>query len=107
MMVIALNQISQEIEWCAYLKRACKDFYIPYFSEEIVYKNIYCALCERVITDLPIQITLEGLHNNADLLPTPFSALIDFQQISDEPIQNSLECATNQIKDNKMVNVFK
>eukprot|EP00105_Crassostrea_gigas_P039566 XP_019923714.1 PREDICTED: uncharacterized protein LOC109619017 [Crassostrea gigas] len=86
----------------AYLKRACKDFYIPYFSEEIVYKNIYCALCERVITDLPIQITLQGLHNNADLLPTPFSALIDFQQISDEPIQNSLECATNQIKDNKM-----
>uniref|UniRef100_A0A8W8KDJ4 SMB domain-containing protein n=1 Tax=Magallana gigas TaxID=29159 RepID=A0A8W8KDJ4_MAGGI len=86
----------------AYLIKACQEFYLPYIFYNIIYKNIYCALCEHDITNLPIQY-FSGKELGKDFLPNPFSALIDFQQIPDEPIIKSLACAKNQMLDNRLV----
>uniref|UniRef100_A0A8W8KH11 SMB domain-containing protein n=1 Tax=Magallana gigas TaxID=29159 RepID=A0A8W8KH11_MAGGI len=86
----------------AYLIKACQEFYLPYTFFKTIYKNIYCALCEHDFILLPIQYYSGGYGQNDDFLPNQFSALIDFQQIQDEPIKKSLECAKNQILDNRL-----
>lgn len=86
-----------------YLIKACQEFHLPYMFNEIIYKNIYCALCEHDIINLPIQYFPGGFQLSEDFLPNPFSALIDFQQIPDEPIKKSLACAKNQMLDNRLV----
>ncbi|XP_052717791.1 uncharacterized protein LOC128189986 [Crassostrea angulata] len=86
----------------AYLIKACQEFYLPYIFYNIIYKNIYCALCEHDITNLPIQYISGGFQWGEDFLPNPFSALIDFQQIPDKPIKKRLACAKNQMLDNRL-----
>lgn len=89
----------------SYLTKACKEYHLPYYSYEKLYKNIYCALCELGINDLTIQNGGGGVFG--DSVITPFTALMNFQQVEDSPITKNRRCTKeNQIFDKRMVSMI-
>lgn len=74
----------------SYLNKACEEYYLPYHLDSFVYKNIYCAICTQKFKELNIQFNSK-LSRGTNLLPT-FSALMDFQQIPQEPTKRGLKC---------------
>jgi hypothetical protein len=89
-----------------YLSEACQGYHLPYHTNNEIYKNIYCSLCGYDAKDLTIQYDKHGNIFSLDQTLTPFSALMDFENVEKEPIAKNTKCATNQIFDEKMVGYY-
>ncbi|XP_048747084.2 uncharacterized protein LOC125659428 [Ostrea edulis] len=86
-----------------YLIEACQEYYLPYYTHNNIYKNIYCAMCMFDLKDLYIQYEFHGgTYGTIDTMLTPFSALMDFKTDEKEPIANTMKCTANQIFDEKL-----
>lgn len=85
----------------SYLTKACQENYLPYYSNRKLYKNVFCALCEFNVFDLNIQYGDRGIFD--DSIITPFSALMNFQQVVEAPSTKNSRCKENQIFDGKLV----
>ncbi|XP_052717277.1 uncharacterized protein LOC128189639 isoform X1 [Crassostrea angulata] len=81
----------------SYLTKACQENYLPYYSNRKLYKNVFCALCEFNVFDLNIQYGDRGIFD--DSIITPFSALMNFQQVVEAPSTKNSRCKENQIFD--------
>jgi hypothetical protein len=82
-----------------YLINACRQYYLPYYIDDAVYKNIYCAKCT---IDAPLFIQN---HINVEVYDTKlasFSAVLDFTTDENQSISNKI-CTANQIYDNQLV----
>jgi hypothetical protein len=90
-----------------YFSEACRKYHLPYHTNNEVYKNIYCSLCEYDAKDLAIQYDKHGNTFSFNQNLIPFSALMDFKKDEEEqPITKKTKCASNQIFDENMVSYF-
>jgi hypothetical protein len=89
-----------------YHSNACQKFHLPYKTNNEIYKNIYCSLCEYDAKHLTIQHAKHDNTFSSNRALTHFSALMDFKKIKEEPIAKNTKCATNQIFDDKMVGCY-
>ena len=86
----------------AYLTQACQKYYLPYSKLGIVYKNIFCALCENDLVDLSIENNPN--HFFVDPLNgVVFSGLLNFHQTKPQATTRSTECKENQLLDKTLV----
>jgi hypothetical protein len=84
----------------AHLINACRQYNLPYYAYDAVYKNIYCAMCDIDVKHLYIQ-------NENDLwifnpLLTSFSAVLDFK-IDEKKSISKMTCAADQTFDELLV----
>jgi hypothetical protein len=86
-----------------FLVKACHQYYLPYHAYDMVYKNIYCALCDYQAKDLYIQYDSNSGGIYVDSMLSSFSALMDSDIVEKEPIANTMKCKGNQIFDEKLV----
>jgi hypothetical protein len=89
-----------------YLSEACRKYHLPYNTNNEVYKNIYCSLCEFDAKDLRIQYDKYSNKLSLNQALVPFSALMDFKKAEEKPIAKKTKCATDQIFDEKLVSYF-
>jgi hypothetical protein len=84
-----------------HLINACRQYYLPYYANNFIYKNIYCAMCDIDAKHLYIQ-------NENDLWffdpPLPsFSAVLDFKMDEKKSISKEITCTADQKFDELLV----
>ncbi|XP_062610696.1 uncharacterized protein LOC134272488 [Saccostrea cucullata] len=94
-----LHRLTEETK--AILRDSCQKYYLPYKTSNNIYKNIYCALCEKVVFDLTIQNDVGGAGFITSMLSS-FTALMDFKQTENEVNTKDTNCAKNQVFDKEM-----
>jgi hypothetical protein len=87
----------------SYLAKACRQYYLPYYAENAMYRNIFCAMCEFNAENLYIQYDIDNSKTSIDVMLPSFSALLDFETVDKEPTFNEMKCTANQIFDEKLV----
>lgn len=91
----------------SYLIQACNDYYLPFVTNYITFKNIYCALCNGLtLLDLPIESKEDKGYGGSEDFPV-FSALINFnKERSVDEFHNDVECAHGQMFNKHLVCTF-
>ncbi|XP_062580386.1 uncharacterized protein LOC134242328, partial [Saccostrea cucullata] len=95
------NMLNLTEETKALLIDSCQKYHLPYTTSNMVYRNIYCALCDREVSDLTIQNEYSG-YGSMTYMPQTFSALMDSKQNKNEIPTKNHNCGSNQVFDNKM-----
>jgi hypothetical protein len=86
-----------------YLTKACRKYFLPYRAYNEVYKNIYCALCDKGAKYLYVQNEIYGGQINFNPVLPSFTALMDFKMGEKQPIANKMKCTANKIFDERLV----
>ena len=85
----------------SYIADACKKYHLPFYTNQRIYKNLYCTLCDYSLLDINIQYEPTDVFDGPEF--THFSALMNFHQVKNEPVSERRTCQANRVFDRQTV----